>query len=615
MMRGMDDMDARAAARGPRSWGRLLVPAVLVVGWLWPAAPAPAGPPTPLGRETGRAWNLLSARALVVAKLARRARGPDRAFVVFEEQRVVRGDSPGRRLVFPGPEKSPPIPESAEPPAITEADLRQLEEGGTYLIVVDVGDPPGLWRWRRLAGGPDDDKVLADELKPYAELDRVLKLDPWATAGSGTPVEQGCVHAWYGRFAPAAAVNALLAEYPKLNRLTFDQQSLAYEALSRPRWEDLRLSPDVLRAAYDAPDRGGDDAARRMTPVVRQEALRRLGRADDPKYDDVFAAAVSDADPQTRTAALEALTERKQPAAVPAIRKAFKAGGTEGVWAARALARQSGEAGVAEVLEACAKDLALLAADPNPLFAVEEQVGKANVPALRALDNPADVRLHRQVVRLLVTAGDEKAIEDVRRLGATGEWNDLPNYGDPRLVRHAHAWAPTARRWLQQGGGNGAGVVAAFQVLRAANDPDLPDLLAAAAAHEHVRRQALKQLQEVATERQREQFKALAAGVAPELRVYGWAGLGRLGDQAALARVAEAAWLAPDSRTRFAVAENVVSTAILSTFDPAVLLAAWNAHDPGTPGTEAKPDADAHGYVAAQLERLVAARKAAPAGK
>jgi hypothetical protein len=142
------------------------------------------------------------------------------------------------------------------------------------------------------------------------------------------------------------------------------------------------------------------------------------------------------------------------------------------------------------------------------------------------------------------------------------------------------------------------------------NDPDLPDLLAAAAEDKHVRQWALRYLQEFATEPHRGRFKALAAGADREERVYGWAGLGRLGDKAALARVAEAAWLAPEFLARYHATQDV-----LPTFDPAALLGAWNDHDPGTPGTEAKPDPDAHAYVAARLERLVAARKAAPAGK
>jgi len=82
-----------------------------------------------------------------------------------------------------------------------------------------------------------------------------------------------------------------------------------------------------------------------------------------------------------------------------------------------------------------------------------------------------------------------------------------------------------------------------------------------------------------------------------------------LGDKAALARLTEATWLAPEAGTRYGVYD------MLPTFDPAALLAAWNDHDPGTPGEAAEPDADAHGYVAVQLEHLIAARNAVPAGK
>lgn len=545
--------------------------------------------------------DLAATKGVCVAKLRRRATEATEAYLVFEATKSIWGDKPAALVVFAHPEYR----FVADGPRVImrQEDIDALREGQSYVIRFSDED---LQEWRLLKDAGEEAPVR----KMVAELERAqraLKLDPWDAVGGEDPYERSVGFAHCQRDI-ATSVEALLRRYAQAKSATRVQHSLIREILQHSKWRHLTLAADVLHAVCERAmvDSGDDAFAGSVRGQIMGSAIRLLGQRLDGRCDAFILKSLGGENEQFRQAALSALCVRKIPESVPVLWEQLRAGRVSNPPGLIApIVCQQGAPGVTQVLEFYRTHREQLQDGLRLPAAAREYLDQSHIATLKDLRVTRGRQLPSQPVELLIWAGDPDAGEEARRMAEDGRLRSLPYASDPGLRKFAKAWAPAARVLLRARPSNGADFQSAVAALRYANDPELPDLLAAATKDEAFGYWALQDLQEVCLEKHRPILKEFASirvvpgrsphapASAAEYRLFALSGLAHLGDRDAMRQMIRAAFLSPETSVRATAGETV-----LPTMDSDKLIAAWQASLPSA--------ADAigvavHGYV---LERL-----------
>lgn len=88
--------------------------------------------------------------------------------------------------------------------------------------------------------------VIAEELKPYQELDKNRKRDPWEAVASESLFVQACVLCFYRRYATREEIKKLLAEFVEKDQQLGLRFRLVGEALKNLREKNEPLEPERL---------------------------------------------------------------------------------------------------------------------------------------------------------------------------------------------------------------------------------------------------------------------------------------------------------------------------------------------------------------------------------
>ena len=553
---------------------------IFIAGILIAAAPYPtvsASTTTPLGWQQTKAFGLLDTKALVVGKLVKRVETQDAAYVVFENLRVVRGKEASKLLVFNHPE--PTDHTGIIFHRILERDVDSLKEGELFLVTVGKGYLPPLTRWVPLTN-ENQEAVIAQELKPYQELDENLKRDPWKAVEDEDLFVQACALCFYYRYATPDEVEKLLAEFAEKDQQPRMRFLLVWQALEHLAEKNDPLEPELLVRVFRVEI--DDEKWAGIRSRIQSLAVRRFENAQPSEHDKLIVEAVNSTNRDVRLAALHVLCRRKIPGCLTGIRKAL-AGipsmfepAYERNLAAKALRFQIGRRSVDEVLRHCQKG-----PDRNEQLRMSfdflaEGVEMEHIEILRSLDDPEHREIHARVTELLVYAGDKEAPTEYFRLVKNWTIKRLPYDGDPRLLQHAASWRESAKWFLaNRKCADGASFISCAEVLLHLRDSELGKLILPMVKDDHFHHWALRYLVFIADETYRPVFEKYTNDKKAQMRAFAWAGLAQLGDKQGLLKVAELTALAPDGMTRYYLSKHV-----LPRIEIAAVRKAWESERP-----------------------------------
>lgn len=515
----------------------------------------------PLDREIRRAGNLLSARAVVVVKLIRRFEQDDVAYLVFENQHVVRGSETRKLLVFGLPE--PLMLPAGFIDGFHSHSVDAFKKDRQFLITITRPLEDYFARSIPLSDKEvDQERVITRELQSYQQLDRNLELGPWKAVADGDLFVKACTLAYYQKHATPEEVVQLLTEYVQADTRSKSAHFLVQKTLeSYARRNKHELPPNILADILAMKPRDDADRFERSyREAIRRSEIQELAQAKGGQYDKIFVEAMKSDRRDLGLAALEALASRKVPGALECIRNAV-AGipsefqpAFERNRAARALHRQIGRSSVDEVLRVCAAAGDQREEQLRQSFDFLAQYADAgHVAALRSLDDPSNHRLHGIVTRVLVCAGDADAQEEHLRLTKERRAGRRPYFMDPGVQRNVAAWQRSAK-WLlaNRQMGSGSGFINCAEILLLQRDPELGDLVAPLVSDEFYEPWATRFLALAAHSQQhRVVLQRLLTHERAYVRAYAWAGLAKLRDENAMVKIALLAAVGAGDRVRF----------------------------------------------------------------
>jgi hypothetical protein len=547
--------------------------------------------------ELSRISDLAATKSICVATLRKRHVENTVAYLVFEIVKPLWGEKAAQLLVLPQPEYRPGG--EGPSPIMTQADIDALREGGLYVIRFSDLE---LLEWRPLndpGGAP-----AAAMTEAMEKADRAMRLDPWPTAGLSGDYERAAALV-AARRASAPVLEGVLRQYGQSERPTTLQLQLVREILARTVHEKLPLSGEALEAvcAQVAGEKRTDAVVTRLIGQIMSDAVALLGGRLDGRYDRLIVDWLRGPDEQLRLAAIEILRTKHVPDAVPVLWEQLRADRkTTAIGLQTSIVRQQGAAGITELINFYRDHRDLLTGYDGLNIRGEARAffNETHIAGLKELDVARNRPFHSRTIELLLWAGDPQAGAAAETAAARGEFQLNLADDDETIQKFAKELAPAARAILQRRAVDGAAINMAAVILKRAKDPALPDLLAAATTEPWLGYWALQHLQTVCQEKHRpilERFAALQLdppdGAPPargrgarggaarrpgsdlEYRIYGLAGLARLGDDQSMRLMTLTSFLAPQSHVRYVAARYV-----LPTFKADQLIAAWQAAPP-----------------------------------